>query len=326
VVGVGLVFDSVDLKTQFNFVASKISGRGMPPIEAETISFPRVPGETVLYQKWKPRKIDISGYVYDTTPEGALEKAEGLLRLFSSAYSADKALIFPDNSKGIYVRLSNGETASYTPVTAPFYSYVYEIQASFIAYNPFFFDGTTTPPYVPQNLLFHGDFELDSDSDGLANGWLKDNYSRAFLKDAYLGAYSQRLYLNNTGAETRNIKLYQEGVPVYPGTTLFIAAYLKKATGHTSVNTPYLKLIIDESTSYTTVAVATFSFTRFMLKQEIPATCSNVDIEIGLNVEAGKVGTFQADAACVYDLLPLGLQNLTTAQLDPLLPYTDIEG
>lgn len=322
----GLVFDSVDLKAQYNFIASKVTGRGMPPVEAETISFPRVPGETVLYQKWKSRKIDVSGYVYDSTADGALAKAEGLLRLFSSAFSADKALVFPDNGKGIYVRLATGETASYTHVTAPFYSHVYEIQASFIAYNPFFFDGATTPSYVPQNLLFHGNFELDSDSDGLANGWLKDNYSRAFLKDPYLGTYSQRLYLNNTGAETRNIKIYQEGVPVYPGTTLFIAAYIKKATGHTSVNTPYLKLIVDGSTSYSTVAVATFSFTRFLLKQEIPVTCSNVGIEIGLNVEAGKIGTFQADAVCVYDLLPLGLQNMTTAQLDPLLPYTDIEG
>ncbi len=321
----GLMFDDIDLKSTFNFVTSNVVGRGLPPVQRDVLDFPQIPGGIVLSEKWGARSVTISGYVYDYTKPGALDKADRLLKLFGTSFSADKKLGFPDTGQALHVRLATGEVCSFNAIGPVFGSHIFEIHAAFTAYNPFFFDSGTNPVFVPQNLLFHGSFESDSNGDGLADGWSKDTLSRAFIHDGFHGSNSQRLYLNNTFGTDKYISVYQSGITVQPGTTIFAAAHMRVSPANTSVNSPHLKISYADSATSTAQTV-TGSWGRVFKKISLPQNAMSVRVDCGQNVEPGRVGSFQSDAVCVYDLVPLGLQDKTEGELNTLLGYTGLDG
>jgi len=98
----GLIFDGIDLRTTYNFVVTKIDGRGSPPVSRNTLDMPRVDGDIELNSKLKSRNITITGYVYGAD---AAQKKDELIKLVTQAYSSEKALTFPDTNRTIYVKL-----------------------------------------------------------------------------------------------------------------------------------------------------------------------------------------------------------------------------
>jgi len=199
----GLMFDGIDLRSTYNFVVTKIDGRGSPPVFRNALDMPRVDGQIEVEAKLKSRNLVISGYVYGSD---AATKKDNLIKLISQAYSQEKKLTFPDTNRTIYVKLA-GDPIVVGPVGPILNASAYEITFNFVALDPFFYAdehnetgwgyikvNADAPTYLmsprsqilkrePKIELYpvtivnlvgkYGGFWQDSDGDGIADGWRK---------------------------------------------------------------------------------------------------------------------------------------------------------
>jgi len=297
----GLMFDGIDLKANYNFVVTKIDGRGSPPVSYSTIDMPRVDGLIAVGNKLKARDLTISGYVYGSD---AATKKDELIKLISQAYEQEKKLTFPDTNRSIYVKLA-GEPIVIGPIGPVLNAQAYEITFRFTAQDPYFYGedhdevgfnivkvNANAPtylisprrkflkrepsisiyPYTIVNLLGrYGNFEVDSNGDGLADGWQKganiDIYE--LNTDAIFGNYSQKVG-STVGSGSQVI--YRQVVGWYyaqDGEKLMFSLYAKVLDGSESIYlgifhanwSPYiLKNVAGLSTSWQRV-VKTFDIT-----------------------------------------------------------------
>jgi len=204
----GLIINGVDLKSEYNFVTRSVMGRGFPGADLSAVTMPRVDGSIPSTWRFTDRTITIRGTVWGRTTQEALQKKEGLLRFLSSAAFEEVELTFPDTNRSIYVRFA-GDMIDVSPIGPVYAAYGYDITLTFVARDPFFYSGTQTlslsrfmslnsaaPIYLisPKRLYLrrepaveiepitlvnlagrYGDFDLDSNSDGLADGWSQIN-------------------------------------------------------------------------------------------------------------------------------------------------------
>ena len=263
----GLKFDGVDLKEQFGFVVTKADGRGSPPISSTKLVVPRVDGAVLLNQRMDVRRISISGYVYGRTAAEAAQKKDGLIKLISTAYNSEKKLQFPDTSRYVYVRLA-GEPIVIGPVGPVFGAYAYEISLNFEAIDPYFYGdefnyndagfvfsvdadapiylisprreflehepNVTIYPVTIVNLLGkYGDFETDSNGDGLADGWYSDDTESFSLDAGIIGIFSQKnSWVADDNTTLRYLRWDVERSVV--GHRYFLTFFLKATTDHPS--------------------------------------------------------------------------------------------
>lgn len=134
----GLIFDGVDLKQRFGFIAQDISGRGSPPITTTDFDMPDIDGAIELSRKAGIRKVSVKGMVYDAEPATARSKKDNLIRLLTTAYSEDKKLLFSDTERFLYVKLAS-DPFTLGPYGPIFNATVYEVTFAFEAREPWFF-------------------------------------------------------------------------------------------------------------------------------------------------------------------------------------------
>ena len=278
----GIIFDNVDLRSTYNFIVQDIGGRGSPPVVSQDLDMPELDGALLLNRKVGTRKLTIRAIVYGKTSAEAKEKKDSLIRLLSTAYDQDKKILFPDTERYLWVRLGS-EPVSVGPMGAVFNSIAYDLTINFEAREPYFFgeefeaDGLIVggiqnvsvdaisfvgspktrylpnEPYLvvqqisPGNLLGNcGDFEIDSNGDGLADGWEAiGDIVTTLSTSSVTGNYSQHIQTIGTSRITKNITVSENDV-------IFVSAYLKgtevrlKATNSVG-NTTYELLNISES-------------------------------------------------------------------------------
>ncbi len=100
-------------------------------------------------------------------------------------------------------------------------------------------------PYTIVNLLGkYGNFEVDSDSNGLADGWVKDANSTASLITGVINSKTQKLYFDNTaGGATVTISIESSNfLAVAASDILFVRSFLKEESGNTETNDVVLEI------------------------------------------------------------------------------------
>lgn len=133
-----LLMNNVNVRQQYNFVVSSISGRGIPAKHYLTLDFPLRDGEVKYAAKYAPRVIQISGYIYGSSVSDAKQKLQFFLELLPNV----NTLTFLDTGRSIDVELGT-EQVEYRPVGPTFSAIAYELTITFIAFNPYFYVGQT---------------------------------------------------------------------------------------------------------------------------------------------------------------------------------------
>jgi hypothetical protein len=259
----GLKFNDIDLKANYNFVVTEVQGRGSAPVSRTVLDHPLVHGDIELNAKLRSRDVIIRGYVYGSD---AAAKKDFLIKLITQAYEKECKLTFPDTNRSIYVKLA-GEPIVIGPIGPSLNAQAYEITFQFVAQDPFFYDEQDTTaagfrivrvdayapnylisprrailkrekqvmiePYTIVNLAGkYGNFEVDSNGDGLADGWEKTNYVSAQLVGGVCGSKAQLVsavaFTNNTGS-TAFLQAHIN-TPVADEHYYFAAVWVKKST------------------------------------------------------------------------------------------------
>lgn len=262
----GLIFDGIDLRSNYNFVVTKIDGRGSPPVSRTMLELPRIDGAIELNSKLRSRDITISGYVYGTD---ASTKKDELIKLISQAYEQEKKLTFPDTNRSIYVKLA-GEPIVIGPIGPVLNAQAYEITFRFTAQDPYFYGedhdevgfnivkvNANAPtylisprrkflkrepsisiyPYTIINLLGrYGNFEVDSNGDGVPDGWSPVNIisGSASLVGGIIGSKAYKSSYIADDNEKWNHIVSSFHLPVTPGETYLCAFYGKYNTDNPS--------------------------------------------------------------------------------------------
>lgn len=164
----------------------------------------------------------------------------------------------------------------------------------------------------------YGNFENDSNSDGLADNWTKDDNSTASLVTGIFSDHAQKLYYDNSGgADTVTIHL--ESINFYQVSEtnlLFLKAYLKKESENTESNNPIIEIQwYDESQEYlssSTIEPTTSSdWISCYDKLTTPANASYFKLKVYLDIQAGNIGSFAVDNLVSYNLTNLGELDAT---------------
>ena len=273
----GLMINDVDLKTTYKFVTTDVNGRGAPPIERSTLEDLSFDGAIELGTKLAKRDISITGYVYGTSPSDARTNKDNLISFISQGYSRELKLTFPDTSRSIYVKLS-GTPVAWQAQGPTLNAVAYQITMNFVALDPFFYGaaytaagpnlvkiGTEAPLYLvnPRNAWLprtpkleiypvtvvnllgkYGDFETDSNSDGLADGWDKIDWggvttTPSLTTDRIFGSKAQKLNCSTTTGIDGGIFC----IPMlYANNKYYFSTYLKIAV----LPTGYFRLGLDD--------------------------------------------------------------------------------
>lgn len=207
----GLMINDVDLKTTYKFVTTDVNGRGAPPVERSTLEDLSFDGAIELGTKLGKRDISITGYVYGTSPSNARTNKDNLISFISQGYTDELKITFPDTSRSIYAKLA-GTPIVWQAQGPTLNAVAYSVTLNFVALDPYFYGSdfsatgsnasgmiklsTEAPLYLvdPRRTLYKrepklkvypvtvvnllgkdGDFETDSNSDGLADKWIINN-------------------------------------------------------------------------------------------------------------------------------------------------------
>lgn len=252
----GLKFNDIDLKLNYNFVVAEVQGRGSPPVSRTVLDHPLVHGDIELNAKLRSRDIVIRGYVYGSD---LATKKDSLIKLITQAYEKECKLTFPDTNRSIYVKLA-GEPIVVGPVGPSLNAQAYEITFRFVAQDPFFYGedhdesgfgivkvNANSPtylisprrkflkrepsikiePYTVVNLLGkYGGFEVDSNGDGLADGWSGAGY--VTLKELVRGINGNAQHISHTFNGGTHALLFR----FYPqqGHTYYVKTAMKTTT------------------------------------------------------------------------------------------------
>jgi len=147
-------FNGIDLKSQFGWVTTGLSGREAPPLENTIQEIDGIDGAIFLDGRLKARQIQLKGYVYADSNKHADEKKNEILSLFSKAYSTPLKMELPSRQKdgtitykSIYVQLDG--TPFTTGPLGPYHNaIVYEITFNLIAYDPYFYEEDAFAEYL----------------------------------------------------------------------------------------------------------------------------------------------------------------------------------
>ena len=204
----GLMINDVDLKTTYKFVTTDVNGRGAPPVERSTLEDLSFDGAIELGTKLAKRDISITGYVYGTSPTDARTNKDNLISFVSQGYTDELKITFPDTSRSIYAKLT-GTPIVWQAQGPTLNAVAYSVTLNFVALDPYFYGtdispmlgtgmvklSTEAPLYLvdPRRSLYkrepklkvypvtvvnllgkYGDFEVDSNSDGIADNWSTD--------------------------------------------------------------------------------------------------------------------------------------------------------
>jgi hypothetical protein len=267
----GLKFNDIDLKTNYNFVVTEVQGRGSPPVSRTVLDHPLVHGDIELNAKLRSRDIVIRGYVYGSD---LATKKDSLIKLITQAYETECKLTFPDTNRSIYVKLA-GEPIVIGPIGPVLNAQAYEITFRFTAQDPYFYGedhdevgfnivkvNANAPtylisprrkflkrepsikiePYTVVNLLGkYGDFETDSNGDGVADGWTVDFAGKPTLVTSFDGGKAQYFSFTNTGRTYVNLRKNISSNPDYfLNRTFFIKGYAKPSYGGTATGNEVL--------------------------------------------------------------------------------------
>ncbi len=262
----GLKFNDIDLKTNYNFVVIEVQGRGSPPVSRTILDHPLVHGDIELSAKLRSRDIVIRGYVYGSD---LATKKDSLIKLITQAYETECKLTFPDTNRSIYVKLA-GEPIVIGPIGPVLNAQAYEITFRFTAQDPYFYGedhdevgfnivkvNANAPtylisprrkflkrepsisiyPYTIINLLGrYGNFEVDSNGDGVPDGWSPMNIisGSASLVNGFIGTKAYKSsYIADDNAKWNHI-VSSFRVPVTAGETYLCAFYGKYNTNNPS--------------------------------------------------------------------------------------------
>lgn len=262
----GLMFDNVDLKTEYGFVVTRVDGRASPPLDVTSFEFDHLHGGVILNKRFKPREITITGYVHGSAST-LQSKKDNLLKLLASAYDREVPLTFPDTNRTIYVRLA-GEPLVIGPVGPSLNAKAYELTIRFVAYDPFFYgseqsaSGTRVvrlnagaPSYLvlPSNLQDYykrepklrleaytvinrvgktGNFETDNNNDGISDGWstwgTKGPGVIFSRTSGYFGSYSQKVYIPSyTCTNDVDSNIVAANISIFPNKHYWFSLYVR---------------------------------------------------------------------------------------------------
>lgn len=344
----GLIFDGIDLKTNYNFVVTSINGRGSPPVSRTTLELPRIDGAIELNSKLQSRNLTIKGYVYGTD---ASAKKDSLIKLITQAYSQEKELKFPDTNRSIYVKLA-GEPIDIGPVGPILNAQAYELTFNFVAQDPYFYTdehnesgfrivkvnahaptylispkrkflkreaSLKIEPYTIVNLLGkYGNFETEGGTPGLADGWSKFEGTPS-LVSGIIGNKAQKIEHTNTSGTLQFTWLYLN-LPVYEQHTYFMSVYLKKDSNDTSSYFSLRGVFYDASNTLFDATdsgnlTVTTKWQKFSHVFTVPVgTVKGRFYYPNTAVADGNIASYTVDGAMLVDLtamgsLPYGLQQ-----------------
>ncbi|MEM2120691.1 MAG: phage tail family protein [Archaeoglobaceae archaeon] len=131
-----LLMNNVNIKQQYNFIVASVSGRGIPARHYLTLDFPLRDGEIKYAEKYAPRVIQVSGYIYGSSISDARQKLQQFMDFLPSV----NTLTFLDTNRSINVTLGT-EQVECKPVGPVFGAMAYEITITFIAFDPYFYAG-----------------------------------------------------------------------------------------------------------------------------------------------------------------------------------------
>ncbi|AKI96585.1 hypothetical protein [Kosmotoga pacifica] len=182
------------------------------------------------------------------------------------------------------------------------------------------------------NLLGkYGNFEVDSDSDGLADGWVKESNSTASLISGVVGSYAQKLYFDNTGG-TGTIGIYIQTSTAYPitaGEELFVKIYLREESENTETNDPLIEIRwYDSSQAYLSSSfinpITSTSWSIYYGKLTAPTSTAYFKIKISLNVQIGNIGSIAIDGLIPVNLTKMGALDSARASAYALTNWSDL--
>jgi len=254
----GLMINDVDLKTTYKFVTTDVNGRGAPPVERSTLEDLSFDGAIELGTKLAKRDISITGYVYGTSPTDARMNKDNLISFISQAYTDEVKITFPDTNRSIYAKLA-GTPIVWQAQGPTLNAVAYSVTMNFVALDPYFYGSdfsaygsdasgmiklsTEAPLYLvdPRRSLYkrepklevypvtvvnllgkYGDFETDSNGDGIADGWL--TYPRNWVYSIVNGR--QRISSQTTGT-TYNLSISYSVTPS-SNAKVFVRALAKR--------------------------------------------------------------------------------------------------
>lgn len=182
----------------------------------------------------------------------------------------------------------------------------------------------TIYPYTIVNLLGkYGDFETDSNADGLADGWNAESNDGGFTveTESIFGSKSQRIYRNNITGNEIYPKVYRSYSIDYTH-KYFASVYFKCGASATNTNLPYLYMRIFDNENHIistkNICVSTRATTwvrHYGVFQDFDSATSYVYFApMSSILPDGYIEEIYIDGAMLVDLtamgaLPYGLQQ-----------------
>jgi len=165
----GLMFSGIDLKSTYNFVVTRVDGRGSPPVSRDVLDMPRVDGDIEINSKLKSRNLVISGYVYGTDVKLVGDPIViGPIGPVLNAQAYEITFNFVAQDPYFYADSHDEVGYGYIKVNADAPTYLVSPRRQFLRREPEF----ELYPITIVNLLGkYGNFDVDSNSDGLADSW-----------------------------------------------------------------------------------------------------------------------------------------------------------
>lgn len=329
-----ITLNNINLKSNFNFNVTGITGLDAPPVAHDTMEFYRQAGEKVLYTRYQPRKINVSGVMYGSSYDDAVYKKNAFARLLSSTFRSPKVMSLSERDRGIFVQLAKGDSVTFTPV-GPFFNHrVFEVQFILMAHNPMFYHTSITPSeakYVIPNLVEFGDFETSTFSQDVWEKMPSTMTTNFYSKTT--NDQSQKVYYVNSGS-LQSVGIKQRITGITGGETYYASAYLKKIpVTNIESSAPYIKLVYGNSagdsfspSTGTITGTVNNTWVRIGGKITIPSGVEFLDYEVVQDTATGKIASFAVDLATLNNLSVYELDTVADSTLNSNLPFTMIEG
>ena len=164
---------------------------------------------------------------------------------------------------------------------------------------------------LPASMLFVGDFETDTNADGLCDGWTEYNAGsttgRAYLHSsvAQSGTKSQRLQatvLGSTSADRLGIWRKVTVPSSAIGSTATLSAYMLRDAAHTASGQLHISWRNSGNTEISTtsqsVSVAT-SLTRYSVSGTVPSGTASADVFLWFHSRSGNSVVFESNIDAV---------------------------
>lgn len=201
-------------------------------------------------------------------------------------------------------------------------------------------------PITLVNLLgFYGDFEKDSNGDGLADGWgtIYISSNETTLESGIINSYAQQIY-RTASASYKEAFLVKDNLPGFTSQHTYFISNYTKILDFGSPNHTYLQLIENAWEYFYSFNIyyASEGLNKWVRKySKITLQSTNLTSTsfrlVGRASDVNLEGKFQFDGVAIYDLSNLGAlpdpmkqiygvdnwSDLTADQLAELLPFVN---